>query len=105
VLELVSRLDHDTTFLPTCNLDDAHITKQKVLPLTRGNQFLNTIMSFAGLILRFTHPDLTLYNPLTHKQRVIIPWNIWTKPSREDSDEARTPGRSRGLEKVEQNNT
>jgi hypothetical protein len=45
-LELVLRLDHDT-ILPTCNLDDAHILQHKTLPLTRSNQFLNTITSFA----------------------------------------------------------
>jgi hypothetical protein len=64
-LELVLRLDHDTTLLPTCNLDDGRILQQKVLPLTRSNQFLNMITSFAGLIERFTHPDLTLYYTLT----------------------------------------
>jgi hypothetical protein len=64
-LELVLRQDHDTTFLPTCNLDDEHIMKQKVLPLTRGNQFLHMITSFAGLVERFSHPDLTLLYPHT----------------------------------------
>ena len=46
--------------------------QQKILPLTRSNQFLNTITSFAGLIERFIHPDLTLYCTLTRK-RIINP--------------------------------
>jgi hypothetical protein len=59
-LEPVLRLDHDNTFLPTCNQDDDHIMRKKVLPLTRANQFLNMITFFAGLVERFTHPDLTI---------------------------------------------
>jgi hypothetical protein len=69
-LGLVLKLDHDTTFLPTCNLDDTHILRHKVLPLTRATQFLNMITSFAGLVERFTRPDLTLYYTLTRKQSV-----------------------------------
>jgi hypothetical protein len=49
-LELVLRLDHDATFLPTCNLDNTHIMAQKILPLTRATQFLNMITSFADLV-------------------------------------------------------
>jgi hypothetical protein len=71
-LELILRLDHDT-ILPTCNLDDNHILGKKVVPLTRANHFLNTITSFAGLVERFTHPDLTLYYTLTRKKMAIIP--------------------------------
>jgi hypothetical protein len=41
--------------------------QQKVLPLTRANQFLNMITSFAGLVERFTHPNLTLYYTLTRE--------------------------------------
>jgi hypothetical protein len=60
-LELVLTLDNNSTFLPTCNLDNDHIVQQKVLPLTRSTHFLNMITSFAGLVERFNHPDLTLY--------------------------------------------
>jgi hypothetical protein len=66
-LELVLRLDHKFTFLPTCILDDARILRQKVLPLTCSHQFLNMITSFAGLVERFVHPDLTSYYTLTQK--------------------------------------
>ena len=64
-LELVLRLDPETTFLPTCNRDTE--CTERVLPLTRANQFLNMVTSFAGLVERFTHPDLTLYYTLTRK--------------------------------------
>jgi hypothetical protein len=69
-LELVLRLDHDT-ILPTCNHENLDILQGKVLPLTRANQFLKMITSFAGLVERFTHPDLTIYYTLTRKPRVI----------------------------------
>jgi hypothetical protein len=72
-LKLTLKLDHETMFLPTCNLDDECITQRKVLPLTRANEFLNSIASFAGLFERFTHPDLTLYYTLTRKRTVIGP--------------------------------
>jgi hypothetical protein len=48
-LELVLRLNHET-MLPTCNLDDAHILRQRVLPLTHSNQFLDMITLFVGLV-------------------------------------------------------
>ena len=70
-LELNLRLDH-STILPTCNAGDSLIHLQKTLPLTRSSQFLNMVTSFAGLIERFTHPDLTLYYTLTRK-RIISP--------------------------------
>jgi hypothetical protein len=37
--------------------------RQRVLPLMRANQFLNTITSFVGLVERFTYPDLPLLHP------------------------------------------
>ena len=80
-LELILRLDHGT-ILPTCNVDNTRIMQQEILPLTRSSQFLNMITSFAGLIERFTHPDLTLYYTLTRK-RIISP----EASSLEDSDE------------------
>jgi len=65
-LELVLNLDPDPP-LPTCNQYDECIEADKVLPLTRASQFLNSITSFAGLIERFDHPDLTLYFTFTRK--------------------------------------
>ena len=53
--------------LPTCNLYSNHIEERKILPLTRASQFLNSVTSFAGLVDRFEHPDLTLYYTLTWK--------------------------------------
>ena len=54
--------------LPTCNQYDDYINEDKILPLTRASQFLNSVTSFAGLIDRFDHPDLTLYYALTRKR-------------------------------------
>jgi hypothetical protein len=59
-LELVLKRDIDPP-LPTCNAYDDIIMEEKVLPLTRANQFLNSITSFAGVVNRFDHPDVTLY--------------------------------------------
>jgi hypothetical protein len=46
--------------LPTCKLYDHDITMEKILPLTRANQFLNLITSFTGVVERFDHPDVTI---------------------------------------------
>ena len=81
-LELKLRLDHGA-ILPTCNVDNTRIMQQKFLPLTRSSQFLNMVTSFAGLIERFIHPDLTLYYTLTRK-RIINP----EASSLDHSDEA-----------------
>jgi hypothetical protein len=51
--------------LPTCKLYDHDIEMAKILPLTRANQFLNSITSFTGVVERFDHPDVTLYYTLT----------------------------------------
>jgi hypothetical protein len=51
--------------LPTCKLYDHDIETDKLLPLTRANQFLNSITSFTGVVERFDHPDVTLYYTLT----------------------------------------
>ena len=66
-LEFVLALD-DKPPLPTCNKYDEFIDEDKVLPLTRADQFLNSVTSFTGLIDRFAHPDLTLYYALTRRQ-------------------------------------
>lgn len=63
-LQLTFKLDHRAP-LPTCNKYDDEIKEEKVLPLVRASQFLETIASFAGLVERFDHPDLTLYYTLT----------------------------------------
>ena len=69
-LEFILALDNDPP-LPTCNKYDGHLDEDKVLPLTRAGQFLNSVTSFAGLIDRFDHPDLTLYYALTRKQAPV----------------------------------
>jgi hypothetical protein len=51
--------------LPTCKLYDHDIKAEKILPLTRTNQFLNSITSFTGVVERFDHPDVSLYYTLT----------------------------------------
>ena len=66
-LEFVLKLDEEPP-LPTCNMYSDEIETDKVLPLTRANQFLNSVTAFAGLIDRFEHPDLTLYYTLTRKR-------------------------------------
>ena len=65
-LEFVLALD-DEPPLPTCNRYSECIDEDKVLPLTRADQFLNSVTSFTGLIDRFHHPDLTLYYALTRR--------------------------------------
>ena len=66
-LELVLALD-DEPPLPTCNKYSDYIDEDKVLPLTRADQFFNSIISFAGFINPLIHPDLTLYYTLTRTQ-------------------------------------
>ena len=70
-LEFVLALD-DEPPLPTCNKYNEYINEDKVLPLTRADQFLNSLTSFAGLIDRFDHPDLTLYYCLTRQRALGI---------------------------------
>ena len=65
-LELVLKRDADPP-LPTCNVYNDIIMEEKVLPLARANQFLNSITSFTGVVDRFDHPDVTLYYTLTRK--------------------------------------
>ena len=69
-LEIVLALDHDPP-LPTCNKYSKYIEEDKVLPLTRADQFLNSVTPFAGLIDRFEHPDLTLYYALTRQEALV----------------------------------
>ena len=69
-LEFVLKLDNEPP-LPTCNMYSDHIDEDQVLPLTRANQFLNSVTSFAGLIDHFEHPDLTLYYSLTRRQVLV----------------------------------
>ena len=70
-LEFILALN-DEPPLPTCNKYSEYIDEDKVLPLTRADQFLNSVTSFAGLIDRFEHPDLTLYYCLTRKRALGI---------------------------------
>jgi hypothetical protein len=70
-LEFVLALD-DKPPLPTCNKYSEHIDEDNVLPLTRADEFLNSVTSFAGLIDRFDHPVLTLYYALTRKRALGI---------------------------------
>ena len=69
-LELVLQLDEEPP-LPTCAKYSDDIEEDNILPLTRANQFLNSITSFAGLVDRFDHPDLTLYYTLTWRRAPI----------------------------------
>jgi hypothetical protein len=70
-LEFVLAVD-DEPPLPTCNKYREYIDEDKVLPLTRADQFLNSVASFAGFIDRFDHPDLTLYYCLTRQRALSI---------------------------------
>ena len=56
--------------LPTCNKFNEEILGHidKVLPLTRAQDFLKSITSFVGLIKPFSIPDLSLYYTLTWKR-------------------------------------
>ena len=62
MLEL-DRYEHNP--LPTCNKDDKEIL---LLPLTRAQDFLKIITSFAGPIEPFSNPDLSLYYTLTRER-------------------------------------
>jgi hypothetical protein len=80
-LELVLKRDADPPLL-TCNVYDDIIIEEKVLPLTRANQFLNSISSFTGVVSRFDHPDVTLYYTLTRKAGPHTPGKtVADKPS------------------------
>ena len=54
--------------LPTCNKDNEEILRYKVLPLTRGRDFLKMITSFVGPIKPFSIPDTSLYYTLTRNR-------------------------------------
>ena len=75
-LEIILELDeYEHKPLPTCNKDNEEILRCKVLPLTRAEDFLKIITSFAGPIEPFSNPDLSLYYTLTRK-----------RPSKESAD-------------------
>ena len=75
-LELILQLDkYEHKPFPTCNKDNEEILRYKVLPLTRAQDFLKVITSFAGLIEPFSNPDLSLYYTLTRKR----PSGFWNK--------------------------
>ena len=65
-LEIILELDKYKP-LPTCNKDNEEILEYKILPLTRSQDFLKIITSFAGLIELFSNPDLSLYYTLTRQ--------------------------------------
>ena len=69
-LEIILELDkYDRKPFPTCNKDNAEILDYKVLPLTRAQDFLKIITSFAGPIEPFNNPDdLSLYYTLTRNR-------------------------------------
>ena len=79
-LEIILELDEYKP-LPTCNKDNEEILEYKVLPLTRSQDFLKIITSFAGLIEPFSNPDLSLYYTLTRKRpsKKSVPANIKNK--------------------------
>jgi len=65
-LEIILEMDkYEHNPLPTC---DEQILKSKVLPLTRAQDFLKVISSFAGIIQPFNNPDLSLYYTLIRKR-------------------------------------
>ena len=66
-LEIILELDEHKP-LPSCNKDNEEILEYKVLPLTRAQDFLKIITSFAGLIKPFSNPDLSLYYTLTRRR-------------------------------------
>ena len=66
-LEIILELDKYEP-LPTCNKYNEEILESKVLPLTRAEDFLKIITSFAGLIKPFSNPDLSLYYTLTRNR-------------------------------------
>ena len=70
-LEITLKLDEHNP-LPTCNRYNDEILQYKVLPLTRAQDFLKIITSFAGLIEPFSNPDLSLYYTMTRKR--LLEW-------------------------------
>ena len=87
-LEILLELDGHKP-LPTCNKDDEEILEYKVLPLTRAQDFLKIITSFAGLIEPFSNPDLSLYYTLTRKRpfKESVFWgNRDTEPENAEKD-------------------
>ena len=65
-LEIILELDtFEHNPLLNCTKDDEEILAHKVLPLTRSQDFLKMITSFAGLMEPFNNPDLSLYYTLT----------------------------------------
>ena len=66
--EISFELDKHYIPLPTCNKDSVEIFLTKVLPLTRAQDFLKSITSFAGLIVPFCNPDFSPYYTLTRKR-------------------------------------
>ena len=68
-LEIILELnEYEHKPFPTCNKEDKDILRYKVLPLTRAQDFLKIITSFAGLIEPFINPDLSLYYTLTRNR-------------------------------------
>ena len=66
-LKILLQLD-EYTLPPTCNKDNEEILQHKMLPLTRAQDFLKIITSFAGLIEPFNNSNLSLYYTLTRKR-------------------------------------
>ena len=61
-LEIILKLDkYENKPFPTCNKDNEEILQNKVLPLTRAQDFLKIITSFAGLIQQ-SRPFPLLYS-------------------------------------------
>jgi hypothetical protein len=63
-LQLKLKLDEHSP-LPTCTDSAEYIEKEKILPLIRTPEFLDTITSYTGLLKKFSDPPLTLYYTLT----------------------------------------
>jgi hypothetical protein len=78
-LEIILELNEYKPF-PTCNKDNEEILQHKVLPLTRAEDFLKIITSFAGLIEPFNNPNLFLYYTLTLKlpSKMSVELGEWT---------------------------
>jgi hypothetical protein len=90
-LEFILELDkHEHSPLPTCNKDNEVILRYKVLPLTRAQDFLKVITSFAGLIEPFSNSGLSLYYTLTRRRlfkgTVPLPSLSWGRAEYEESE-------------------
>lgn len=65
--------------LPTCCELAEEIEEFKILPLVHAAEFLEEIISYTGILHRFSDPRLTLYYTLTHRLHVATDPNLNSK--------------------------